>query len=176
MEQLDQLGSAAFAISLLGGVHDLLTRRIPNWLTLPAIVLGIAMQGWANGWLGAGSGLLGCALGFALFFPIYAFGYMGAGDVKLQMAVGAWLGWWMALHVAVAAVIIGGAYALVEVTVRGRLRAVFKNGYSFLRALLVPELAVEPLKVDEKRKFAFGICIALGVAAVIYLRHTGRIA
>lgn len=176
MEQLSgALSSAAFAVSLLGGVHDLLTRRIPNWLTFPAAALGLAAQAWLAGWAGLLDGTLGFLLGFALFFPIYLFGHMGAGDVKLQMAVGAWLGWWLALHVAVGAVLIGAAYALVEIIFRGRLVAVIRNTYSFLRALLVPGLEVEKLKVDEKRKFAFGICIAGAVAGVIWCVHTGRI-
>ncbi len=91
------------------------------------------------------------------------------------MAVGAWLGWWLALHVAFGAVLLGGAYALVEVIFRGRFTAVFRNGYSFLRALLVPGLVAEPLRVDQTRKFAFGICIAAAVALVIVLRHQGRL-
>lgn len=176
MEQLSgYFSSAAFAVGIFGGVHDLLTRRIPNWLTFPAVGLGLAAQLWLAGWGGLLDGFLGLLVGFALFFPIYASGYMGAGDVKLQMAVGTWLGWKPCLYVAAGAVILGGAYALVEVICRGRFSAVFRNGYSFLRSVLVPGLEVERLKVDEKRKFAFGICIAGAVAAVIYLRHAGRL-
>jgi len=172
---MEQLSSAAFAIATLGGVHDLLTRRIPNWLTFPAAGLGLIAQLWFLGWVGLLNGILGLLLGFALFFPIYATGNMGAGDVKLQMAVGAWLGWKLCLYVAFAAVFLGGAYALFEVIFRGRFLAVFKNGYSFLRSLLVPNLVMEDLKVDEKRKFAFGICIAGAVAGVIYLKHSGNL-
>jgi len=171
----ETLNSAAFAIGLFGGVHDLLTRRIPNWFTFSAIGLGLGAQLWLGGWAGLLSGFLGVALGFALFFPIYATGYMGAGDVKLQMAVGAWMGWWLALHVALGAVMIGGAFAFFEVIFRGRLRAVFQNGYSFLRALLVPGLVVENLRVDQNRKFAFGVCIAVAVGLVIFLEHSGRL-
>lgn len=172
---MEQLSSAAFAIGLIGGVHDLLTRKIPNWLTFPAMLLGLVAQFWFVGWGGMLSGVLGVLVGFALFFPIYASGYMGAGDVKLQMAVGAWMGWWLCLHVAFGAVMLGGAYALLEVIFRGRFLAVFRNGYSFLRALLVPGLVAEPLRVDHARKFAFGICIAASVAVVILLRHEGRL-
>ena len=172
---MEQLTSAAFAIGLLGGVHDLLTRRIPNWLTLPAMALGLVAQLWIAGWSGLLSGVLGLLLGYILFFPIYVTGHMGAGDVKLQMAVGSWIGWRLGLHVAVCAVILGGAFALIEVCLRGRLFAVFRNGYSFLRSLLVPGLVLEKLRVDEKRKFAFGFCIALAVALVIYLEHSGRL-
>ena len=174
MEQLT-LESAAFAIGLLGGIHDLLTRRIPNWLTFPAVAAGVLAQAWVHGWHGALDGLLGASLGFAIFFPMFATGYMGAGDVKLQMAVGAWLGWWLGLHVAVGAIVVGGVYALVEVILRGRLRAVVLNGWSFLRSLLVPGLVAEKLKVDESRKFAFGACIAVAVAGVVALDQAGRL-
>lgn len=169
------LDSAAFAIGVFGGVHDLLTRRIPNWLTFPAMLLGVAAQLWWGGGAAALGGFLGICLGFVLFFPIYVSGYMGAGDVKLQMAVGAWLGWWLGLHVAVGAVLVGGVFALFEVIFRGRLAVVFRNGYSFLRSLLVPGLVAEKLKVDEGRKFAFGACIATAVGLVIFLDRSGRL-
>jgi prepilin peptidase CpaA len=172
---MEQLGAAAFAFALFGGVYDLLTRRIPNWVTLPGILLGVAAQAWFLGIPGLLGGVLGCGLGFLLFFPIYAFGYMGAGDAKLLMAVGAWLGWQGCLYVAVGSVLIGAAYALGEILYRGRLPAVAWNTYSFLRALLLPGLVAEKLKVDETRKFAFGICIALAVAAYLYLLHAGRL-
>jgi prepilin peptidase CpaA len=172
---MEQLSAAAFALSLLGGVHDLLSKKIPNWLTLPGMVLGIAAQAWFFGGAGALNGALGLLLGFALFFPMYALGYMGAGDVKLLMAVGAWLGWGSCLWVAAVAVSFGGVYALGEVLWKGRLLAVARNTYQFLRTLLLPWQVAEPLKMDHERKFAFGICISLAVAALIYLRNSGRL-
>lgn len=172
---MEQLSSVAFAIGVLGGVHDLLTRRIPNWLTFPAILLGVIAQSWVSGGAGALDAVLGTALGFALFFPIYLAGQMGAGDVKLQMAVGAWLGWRLNLQVAAGAVLVGGLFALCEVIFRGRFSAVFRNGYSFLRSVLVPGLVTEKLRVDESRKFAFGACIAVAVGVVVYLDHVGRL-
>jgi prepilin peptidase CpaA len=172
---MEQLSAIAFGVSLLGGVHDLLTKRIPNWLTFPAMALGLAAQLWFFSWAGLLDGTLGLALGCALFFPIYAFGYMGAGDVKLLMAIGAWIGWSGCWAVAVGSVLLGAAYALAEITLRGRLRAVIINTYLFLRSVLVPGLVAEKLKLDHGRKFAFGLCLSLSVAGWIYLRHAGRI-
>jgi prepilin peptidase CpaA len=172
---MEQLSSAAFAIALVGGVHDLLTKKIPNWVTFTGVALGLIAQLWLLGLPGLLDGFLGLGLGFALYFPIYLFGYMGAGDVKLLMAVGAWIGWQGCLYVAAGAVVIGAVYALCEIVYRGRLVAVAMNTYRFLRALLLPRLVPEKLKVDESRKFAFGICIAGAVALLIYLRHNGRL-
>lgn len=170
---MEELSRVAFAISLLGGVHDLLTTRIPNWLTFPAMAAGLAAQVYFFGLPGAGDSLLGVALGFALFYPIHAFGYMGAGDVKLLMAIGAWLGWHACWLVAAGSVVVGAIYALAEVIYRGRLLAVIKNTLQFLRSVLVPGLVVEKLKLDHSRKFAFGLCLTISVAGWIYLRHAG---
>lgn len=172
---MEQLNAAAFALSLFGGMHDLLTRRIPNWFTFPAMLLGIAAQGWFYGGWGALDGLAGLALGFALFFPMYLFGYMGAGDVKLLMAVGAWMGWKNCYHVAIASILLGAAFALCEVIYRGRLIAVGRNIYFFLRSVFVPGLVPEKLRMDHSRKFAFGVCVAGAVAVVIFLDHQGRL-
>lgn len=176
MDQLNlQLVTGAFAVTLTGGVHDLLTKRIPNWITFPGLCLGIAAQAWVLGWSGVGDGLLGVTLGLALYVPVYAIGYMGAGDVKLLMAAGAWLGWMSCLRVAAGAVVLGALYAFVEITFRGRLVAVARNTYSFLRALFVPGLVAEKLRLDESRKFAFGICIAAAVAGLVVLDRAGRL-
>ncbi len=171
---MEQLSAMAFAFSLVGGMHDLFTKKIPNWLTLPAIVLGLVAQVWLFSLGGAVNGVLGVLIGFGLYFPIYALGYMGAGDVKLLMVIGAWTGWRFCFYVAIGAVVIGALYALVEIIYRGRLWAVIRNIYFFLRALFVPGLVAEPLRLDKDRKFAFGICLALSVALLIYLRHEGK--
>lgn len=167
--------SFAFGISLFGGIHDLFTRKVPNWFTFSAMLLGVAAQFWFFGLAGIFQGLLGILLGFGIFFPIYILGYMGAGDVKLLMAVGAFTGWSICLKVAIAAVAVGGVYAFFEIIFRRRLLAVFKNTYSFLRSLLVPVLVAEKLNLDKHRKFAFGICISIGVALVIFLRNKGQL-
>ena len=170
---MEQLSAIALAIALVGGMHDLLTKKIPNWLTLPAMALGLLAQIWLGGWMGGLQALAGVAVAFALYFPVHFLGYMGAGDVKLLMAVGAWLGGRDCLHVAALAIVLGAAYALVEIIWHRRLLAVIRATYSFLRSIFVPVLVVEKLRLDENRKFAFGICVAGGVAGMIYLRHSG---
>jgi prepilin peptidase CpaA len=172
---MEQLNAIAFALALFGGMHDLLTRKIPNWFTFPAMLAGLAAQAYFLGGAGFLNGLAGAALAFACFFPMYAFAYMGAGDVKLLMVVGAWMGVRYSFQVMVASVLLGAAFALVEVIYRGRLLAVVKNIYTFLRSVFVPALVAERIKVDEKRKFAFGVCIAGAVALVIYLEQAGRL-
>ena len=75
--------------------------KVPNKLTFPLIVagwlLGLAINfGWVNAYLGEGGGFgpafAGTFLGLALILPIYVIGGMGAGDCKMTMGFGSWVG------------------------------------------------------------------------------------
>ena len=83
-----------FAILLLVGAGwDIACRRLPNWLTL---AIGIAFVPWAMA-MGIGApGFLSAALAggisFGLGFALFQFRLMGAGDVKLIVAVALWIG------------------------------------------------------------------------------------
>ena len=55
--------------------------RVPNWLTFPMVLTGIAYSTWVGGWAGLGGSLLGTVVGLACLLPLYAVGGMGAGDV-----------------------------------------------------------------------------------------------
>jgi prepilin peptidase CpaA len=113
--------------------------KVPNKLTYPLIFSGWLL-GLANNFgLGAGEGgigyaLVGTLLGFLLLLPIYSIGGMGAGDVKMTMGFGSWIGafygatggpqqdgaLWMIIYAFCAGAVIGGAIAVVMIVVRGR--------------------------------------------------------
>src|SRR5688572_30840223 len=82
----------ALGIAVIAVIWDLSTRRIPNVLTFGAALAGFLLHAYAAGWSGLGLAVAGWAVGVAFFFPIFALGGMGAGDVKLLGALGAWLG------------------------------------------------------------------------------------
>jgi prepilin peptidase CpaA len=117
---------------IVAAVLDGWKLKVPNWLTFPLV-----LSGWGLGLLhdlglvpgiagGIGASLAGTALGFALLLPVYAIGGMGAGDVKMQMGFGSWIGaffgLWPGLEVILyafcTAVIIGGVLALGMMVVR----------------------------------------------------------
>ena len=114
---------------LAAAVYDVRYRRIPNWLTVAGVLLGLGL----NGFLDQGrpglfvSSLLGLAMAFGVYFVLYALRAMGAGDVKLMAAVGAVVGWpdWFGIFIVTA--IIGGIMALILVAARGRIKKTFWN-------------------------------------------------
>jgi prepilin peptidase CpaA len=73
-------------------VIDWRTHKIPNWLTVPTAVLGLAYHCVAPHGIGPLGSLAGFAIGFLLLLLPWILGGGGMGDVKMLAALGAWLG------------------------------------------------------------------------------------
>jgi prepilin peptidase CpaA len=71
---------------------DFRTKRIPNWLTMPAAILGLIYSGLAPHGVGILWSLAGFAVGMSLLLLPWLLGGGGMGDVKMLAALGAWLG------------------------------------------------------------------------------------
>lgn len=114
-------------VVLVAVAWDLSTRRIPNLLTFGAALAGVAVHGYTAGWSGAGLALVGWFVGAACFFPVFMLGGMGAGDVKLLAAIGAWLGPVATVWVALFSGIAGGVLGLIVALFSGYLSQAFVN-------------------------------------------------
>jgi prepilin peptidase CpaA len=102
-------------------ITDLRSRRIPNWLVLPFLPLGIAVSAWFGGWHGLEQSLEGAGLGILIFGILYWKFGMGAGDVKLCAAIGAWIGPSQFLIAVVLTALAGGLVILIWTLCRGIL-------------------------------------------------------
>src|SRR5215212_8490883 len=91
---------------------DVRTRRIPNLLTFGGAAVALAYHAWTGGLHGLALGAGGWTIGLALFLPMFLLRGMGAGDVKLLAAVGAWLGPMGVVWCALYSVLAGGVLAL----------------------------------------------------------------
>src|SRR5687768_3766674 len=83
---------AALGLATAAAVSDLKTRRIPNVLTFGSAVIALAAHTYVDGGSGLGWSIAGWLVGLIFFLPMFTLGGMGAGDVKLLAALGAWLG------------------------------------------------------------------------------------
>lgn len=164
---------AALAIATGAAVCDLRMRRIPNLLTFGAAATGLVYHLISGGGEAFGDSAAGWLVGALVFVVPFALRGLGGGDVKLLAALGAWLGpfdvIWLALYTGVA----GGAMALVVALARGYLRQALANIWLLLchwrvagfKAL--PELTLEG---SSAPKLAYAVPILAGMVAVAWLR------
>lgn len=102
----------ALAIAAVAVYTDTKRGIIPNRLTFPALVLGIGLHATLGGLDGAKFAASGAALGLALFLLPFLVGNMGAGDVKLLAALGAFVGPVLIVSTFFLSVFLGGVIAL----------------------------------------------------------------
>ena len=121
------------AVLAAGACYDARFRRLPNWLTLGAAALGLALNLALRGLPGAGDSLLGWLVGSLLLFLPFALGGMGAGDVKFLAAVGALKGASFVFFTFIYMGLIGGAVALFIVARRQSLGALLRRAFASLR-------------------------------------------
>ncbi|MFC4102299.1 prepilin peptidase [Paenibacillus xanthanilyticus] len=106
-------GIGAAVVLACAFATDLRAMRIPNLLTVTAFAAGMTCQLLTAGWQGGQIALMGALAGFLPFFLLYLFKGIGAGDVKLFAALGAWLGAAAVLNVAMYAILYAGALGVL---------------------------------------------------------------
>lgn len=110
--------SAVSAFMVLALVWDVRTRRLPNWLTVPGLALGLLYHAVTGGWHGLLMSAAGFATGFGILLILWLMGGTGAGDVKLMGALGAWLGATLTMYVFVTSSIIVGVVGIATMIVQ----------------------------------------------------------
>ena len=119
--------AASLLCATLSAVYDVRSRRIPNFITLPAMVLGLILHAALGGWrqtAAAGAGGLICGL---IFFVFYLAGGMGAGDVKLITAAGCIAGLPLIGHLLLWTALAGGVMAIGLALYRRQLVPTLRN-------------------------------------------------
>lgn len=127
--------------ALTGAMHDIMTRRIPNWLNAAFLVAGLVLVTAMSGWEAGLSGLGHFAGALVLAMVIFALKLWGGGDAKFYAASAAWFP-------------IGQALGLfVSIAMAGLLVAI---GW-----LIYYKLSGRKLSKGEK-VMPYGVAIALG--------------
>ncbi len=93
---------------------DLSTQRVPNELIVLGIITGGYLQFSQYGPWGGLVLLEDIFIPFLLMYVIYRVGGIGAGDVKLMMALSAIIGFRAILSIMIYSTIVAGLYALID--------------------------------------------------------------
>lgn len=101
-------------ILLLGycSYTDLKDNRVYNRIVMPILILQMVYMVGTYGW----TGLIQCVLGITTVLPLYllfTLGMLGAGDVKLLMALSAGLGPIISIRLMTYSLIAGGVMAVI---------------------------------------------------------------
>ena len=158
--------------AVVGCLHDLRNRRIPNYLTFGSAALAIAYAIVTAGWAGLGMALAGWTVGIVLFIPFFLLRGMGGGDVKLLAALGAWVGPAILLSITFYTAIAGGVMALFVILWQRKLGATFRNLWLLLCHWRVSGVRpLDELSLDNKDapRLAYGLPIAVGAMVTIWL-------
>lgn len=165
-----QIGLLTLVVT--AAIYDLRFRRVPNWLTLAGVVVGVGGHAAVSGWAGCKTALAGLGLGFGAYLVLYLLQGVGAGDVKLMAAVGAIAGSrdWLLIFLFTA--MSGGLLALIVITMRGRVRTTLRNiGFVFgeLLHLRQPFLRRDELSVQSKMSVKLPHAISIAAGSVLFL-------
>jgi prepilin peptidase CpaA len=164
------------AIVLVAAIYDLRFRRIPNWLNLSGVILGLAVNTFLFGRHGFILAVLGIASSLAIYLPLYLIRGMGAGDVKLMAAVGAIAGPWNWFGIFLATALLGGVVSLVFVAFKKRFHQTCFNVALVATELCqfrLPSKSNSQLDVRHPRALGMphGVLIAIGTVAFLIVRR-----
>jgi prepilin peptidase CpaA len=162
--------------TLAAAWYDVRIRRIPNWINLSGIILGLGLNLFFDHGHGLLASLGGLLIASAVYVPLYILKGMGAGDVKLMAAVGAIAGPanWLVIFITTA--LLGGSLSLVLVVARKQVTQTLQNVSTILRHLARgrrPAEQDETLSIDSDKalKMPHGAVIAAGVFIFLFLQR-----
>jgi prepilin peptidase CpaA len=161
---------------------DMRNRRIPNWLVLPFLLVGIAASPWRPdwhvagagfGWHGVGQSFAGLGLGLLLYGFLFWLGGMGAGDVKLCAAIGAWIGPGQLFFALVLTAMTGGIMVLCWAALGGFFKDLLGGASNLAFGWKERGMHGDPelvLANPMKRKMPYAPAIAIGTLVSFFAR------
>jgi prepilin peptidase CpaA len=165
------------AACAVASVTDLRRREIPDWITVPGVLGGMALHAAIPALQGQGvsavlAGLASSAVAGTVLFAASGVlgwrGLLGMGDVKLYAAVGALLAWPAALEAALASVVAGGVLSVAWALRGGVLGRTLANLAVLTRTRTFPRVADEdgapPADAPQTTAdLPYGVAILAGV-------------
>ena len=175
MGQLDLILGLCLAVTVFSGaLLDLRSRRIPNWLTVSALIAALSVRLIWGGGAEFRSGALAASIGLGVSFPLFAARALGGGDVKFLTAVCAILGMdhiWASLA---ATAIAGGVLSLLVAIRRGAVQRTFvlmgRLVQSLVSRMTRGEYSLPPqtLSTPGALTVPYGVAIAVGAVVGFY--------
>jgi prepilin peptidase CpaA len=159
----------AAAFLFLAVEHDVRLLRIPNWLTFGGLGVALALAAITRGSLGVTAAAAGAGTALAVLFLPFALRWLGAGDVKAMMVLGALWGRGLVLPTLFWMVIVGGGMAIALVAARGELRdLLLRWGRSLWITLSTRRFTFFPPSPGSAAAGGLPFAVAMGLGATLH--------
>ncbi len=164
--------AAAIAIGIvacgIAACTDLKSRRVPNALSLPLLVVAPALAAFD----GASAAMMACAIvaiSLVIGTFVHATGLLGGGDVKLLAGVGALAGYPACVEVALYSAVCGGILAIVVSAARGELGGVITRvRIGVASSIAGRSLAIGAATIDARgTRIPYAVAIGAGFAIAV---------
>ncbi|MFO0841664.1 MAG: A24 family peptidase [Gemmataceae bacterium] len=165
-----------FGALVAAATTDVWEFTVPNRLTVPLLLGGLLFHAATSGLTGLAGSAWGVLVGLGVTVPFCALGGMGAGDVKLMAAVGAWLGSLLTICLFLVSCLVAAVYALVLVFVYGNAAETLRRCLSLPYRLVTRRRGAAGLVVVEsevakpdrrQRVVPFAAAMALGFTMLL---------
>jgi prepilin peptidase CpaA len=161
--------AAAIVAVSLAVYTDLRWRKIFNIVTVPAAAVGIVLNTFGGGWYGLLSSFAGLVIGIAVFIIPFALRGMGGGDVKLMGALGALLGAYAIVNVAIYTALVGGVLALVVAVHNHQLGNTVERVLIMLRRLVPFGRGSKRVDTTKSLRLPYGLAIGGGTVLLVLI-------
>ncbi len=144
---------------------EIRSRRIPNILTVSAMIFGLAGWGILNGLDGILFSLYGLLIGGGVFLPFCLMGILGGGDMKLMAAAGAIIGYPLIIPALCYTCFAGGIMALVMAAWQGQILSTLARCFN----IIFGGSKKRPEGLRKAPTLPYGIAIAFGTILSLLL-------
>ena len=151
--------ASMLAVSLIASVTDFRSGLIPNWLTLPTLLLGPCLGAAFAGGHGAALSLLGMLIAGGLPLLFLHLGGMGGGDVKLFAALGGLGGARLGLEIEAFALSCACLWGVAKLAYQGQLMGSLHSSVRLFTNLFLPVKHRRSVAVEQLTQLRIGSAI-----------------
>jgi prepilin peptidase CpaA len=158
----------AMVLAGVAGFTDWRRRRIPNWLTVSGLIIGIVVNVIGGGWGGLKTSLVGAGLGLLVLLPFVLVRSLGAGDWKLAGALGALVGPGLLADLLIVSVFVAGIMAVGLVIYKRRFKETLRNMGRLLASMVSLRMPGAEVSLDNPQSLKIPYGVALALSTLFY--------
>jgi prepilin peptidase CpaA len=152
-------------------ITDISDKKIPNYLVFSFMLGGVIYNGLNEGLSGLTTSISGTLLPLLVLFPFFLMRTLGAGDIKLFMAIGSFAGLGIIINIILYSILAGGVIALIIMFLKNNIISSLKNVCIYIKNTIIMKKIIPyktSLNQNSSNVFRFSYAILIGVFTAVY--------